>query len=102
MVINGEQVNEELLDEITSTANKKEQSKYALPTDYVSKSSEQMLHIINNTVSKPTKPVHNYHFDQDLTNFPEGSTNKSTSLVKRPSSKVRLNHPSTNILGSLN
>ena len=26
----------------------------------------------------------------------------STSLVKGPSSKVRLNHPSSNILGSLN
>ncbi|XP_065631665.1 uncharacterized protein LOC136068442 [Quercus suber] len=52
----------------------------SFPTEYVGKHSEDELLVLNDTVSKEI----------------------TTSLVKRPSSRVRLNHPSTNILGSLN
>ena len=52
--------------------------------------------------SKPSTPVHDTQ--QALHEFSPSPEQKgiSTSLVKGPSSRIRLNHPSSNILESLN
>ena len=78
-----------------------------LPVDYVGKHSDEELMVLNDAVSvpsspKPSTPVH--ETQQAQHEFSPSSEHKgtSTSLVKSPSSRVRLNHPSSNILGSLN
>ena len=78
-----------------------------LPVDYVGKHSDKELMVLNDAVSvpsssEPSTPVH--ETQQAQHGFSPSSKQKgtSTSLVKGPSSRVRLNHPSTNILGSLN
>ena len=75
--------------------------------DYVGKHSDEELMVLNDAVSvplslKPSTPVH--ETQQAQHEFSPSSEHKgtSTSLVKGPSSRVRLNHPSSNILGSLN
>ena len=74
--------------------------------DYVGKHSDEQLMVLNDAVSilsslEPSTPVHETH--QALHEFNPSPEQKGTSisLVKGPSS-VRLNHPSLNILGSLN
>ena len=79
----------------------------SFPIDYVGKHSDEELMVLNDAVSvlsspEPSTLVH--ETQQALHEFSPSSKQKgtSTSLVKGPSSKVRLNHPSSNILGSLN
>ena len=79
----------------------------SLPVDYVGKHSDEELMVLNDAVSVPsspktTTPVH--ETQQAQHEFSPSSEQKgtSTSLVKGPSSRIRLNHPSTNILRSLN
>ena len=78
----------------------------SLHIDYVGKHSDVELMVLNDAVSilsslEPSTPVH--ETQQALHEFSPSSEQKgtSTSLVKGPS-RVRLNHPSLNILGSLN
>ena len=79
----------------------------SLPTDYVGKHSEEELLLLNDTVSVPSSSepstlVHETQQAQcELSPLSEQKTT-STSLVKGPSSRVKLNHPATNILGRLN
>ena len=75
--------------------------------DYVGKHRDEELMVLNDTVSvpsslEPSTPVH--ETQQAQHDFSPSSEQKgtSTSLIKGPSSRVRLNHPTTNILGSLN
>ena len=79
----------------------------SLPIDYVGKHGDEELMVLNDAVfvpssPKPSTPVH--ETQQALHEFSPSPEQKgtSTSLVKDPSSRVRLNHPSSNILGSLN
>ena len=79
----------------------------SLPVDYVGKHSDEELMVLNDAVSVPLslEPSTLVHKTQQAQHeFSSLSEHKgtSTSLVKGPSSRVRLNHLSSNILGSLN
>ena len=79
----------------------------SLPVDYVGKHSDEELKVLNDAVSVPSSPEPSTPVQETqpvLHEFSPSSEQKgtSTSLVKGPSPKVRLNHPSSNILGSLN
>ena len=79
----------------------------SFPVDYVGKHSDEELMMLNDAVSVPSsaEPSTLVHETQQAQHeFSPSSEQKgtSTSLVKGPSSRVRLNHPTTNILGSLN
>ena len=79
----------------------------SLPIYYVGKHSDEELMVLNDVVSVPSspEPSTSVHETQqalhELNPSPE-QKGTSTSLVKGPSSRIRLNHPSSNILGSLN
>ena len=75
--------------------------------DYVGKHSDEELLMLNDTISipsssKPSTPIHETQQEQREPSPSLEQKGTSTSLVKGPSSKVKLNHPTTNILGSLN
>ena len=75
--------------------------------DYVGKYSDEELLLLNDSVlvpssSEPSTPVHETQQEQSEPNPSSEQNGTSTSLVKGPSSRVKLNHPATNILGSLN
>ena len=53
-------------------------------------------------MSKPTTPIRERIQEQVETSTTLEPQSTSTSLVKGPSARVKLNHPVTNILGSLN
>ena len=79
----------------------------SLPVDYVGKHSDEELMVLNDVVSVPSSPEPStlvHETQQALHEFSPSSEQKGTSisLVKGPSSRIRLNHPSSNILGSLN
>ena len=79
----------------------------SLPIDYVGKHSDEELIVLNDAVAVPSSPEPStsiHETQQALHKFNPSPEQKgtSTSLVKGPSSRVRLNHPSSNILGSLN
>ena len=78
----------------------------SLPVDYVGKHSDKEL-VLNDVVPVPSSPEPStsvHETQQALHEFNPSLEQKgtSTSLVKGPSSRIRLNHPSLNILGSLN
>ena len=94
-------------EKITPVQDKPVENDDSLPVDYVGKHSDEELMVLNDVVSvpsspKPSTPVH--ETQQALHEFGPSPEQKgtSTSLVKGPSSRVRLNHPSSNILESLN
>ena len=103
-------------DEVCSKAHPKNtaliQDKFmevddSLPVDYVGKHSDEELIVLNDAVSvppssEPSTPVHETQQAYHKLSHSSKQKGTSTSLVKDPSSKVRLNHPTTNILGSLN
>ena len=65
------------------------------------------LMVLNDAVSmpsnlKPSTPVHETQQAQYEFSLSSEQKGTSTSLVKGSCSRVRLNHPTTNILGSLN
>ena len=75
--------------------------------EYVGKHSEEELLLLNDTVlipssSEPSTPIHETQQAQSELSPPSEQKGTSISLVKGPSSRVKLNHPATNILGSLN
>ena len=79
----------------------------SLPVDYVRKHSNEELMVLNDAVSmpsspKPSTPVHETQQAQHEFSPSLEQKGTSTSLVKGPSFRVRLNHPTTNILRSLN
>ena len=79
----------------------------SLPVDYVGKHSDEELMVLNDAISvpsslEPSTLVHKTQQAQHEFNRSSEQKGTSTSLVKSPSSRVRLNHPSTNILRSLN
>ena len=79
----------------------------SLPVDYVGKHSDEELMVLNDAISMPSSSESStlvHETQQAQHEFSTSSEQKgtSTSLVKGPSSRVKLNHPSSNILGSLN
>ena len=79
----------------------------SLPVDYVGKHSDEELMVLNDVVSvpsspEPSTPIHKTQQAQHGFSPSSEQNGTSTSLVKGPSSRIRLNHPSSNILGSLN
>ena len=79
----------------------------SLLVDYVGKHSDEELMVLNDAISMPSSPEPStpVHKTQQVPHeFSPSSEQRgtSTSLVKGPSSRVRLNHPSINLLGSLN
>ena len=78
-----------------------------IPDDYVGKHSDEKLLLLNDAVSVPSslEPSTLVHETQQEQSEPSPSSEQkgtSTSLVKVPSFRVKLNHSATNILGSLN
>ena len=79
----------------------------SFPVDYFGKHSDKELMVLNDAVPVPSSPEPStsvHETQQALHEFNPSLEQKgtSTSLVKGPSSRIRLNHPSLNILGSLN
>ena len=79
----------------------------SLLVDYVGKHSDEELMVLNDAISVPSSlepsiPVHETQLAQHELSPSSEQKGISTSLVKGPSSRVRLNHPSINLLGSLN
>ena len=107
VVINDEVCSEAQLENIAPVQDKPVKNDDSLPIDYVGKHSDEELMVLNDAVSvpsspKPSTPVH--ETQQALHEFSPLPEQKgtSTSLVKGPSFRIRFNHPSSNILGSLN
>ena len=70
--------------------------------EYVGKHIDEDLQLLNDTVSEPSTPVRETQQEQSESSFSPEQKSTLTSLVKGPSARVKLNHPATNILGSLN
>ena len=107
VVINDEICSEAQSENIASVQDKPVEVDDSLPVDYFGKHSDEELMVLNDAVSVPSSPKPStlvHETQQALYEFSPSSEQKgtSTSLVKGPSSRVRLNHPSSNILGSLN
>ena len=102
VVINDEQCAEDHSEVIQSIQNKPTGVEDALPNEYVNRLDDQELQILNDVVSEPTTQVHERIQEQGETSTPPEKQSTSTSLVNGPSVRVKLNHPATNILGSLN
>ena len=107
VVVNDEVCPESHSKSIAPVQDKPMEVNDSLSVDYVGKHSDEELMVLNDAISvpsspKPSTPVH--ETQQAQHEFSPSSEQKgtSTSLVKGPSSRVRLNHPSSNILGSLN
>ena len=102
VVINDEQSTEDHSKVFQGTQNYHTNSKDTLPKEYVSRPNDQELQILNDAVSKPTTPARERIQEQGEGSTPSRQTRTSTSLVRGPSARVKLNHHITNILGSLN
>ena len=107
VVINDEVCSEAHSDNTTLVQDKPIEVDDSLPVDYVGKHSDEELLVLNKAVfvpssSEPSTPLR--ETQQAQHEFSPSSEQKgtSTSLIKGPSFRVRLNHPATNILGSLN
>ena len=107
VVINDEVCPEAHSESTTPVQDKPMEVNDSLPVDYVGKHSDEELMVLNNVISmpsspEPSTPVH--ETQQAQHEFSPSSEQKGTPtfLVKGPSYRVRLNHPSSNILGSLN
>ena len=106
-MINDEVCSEAQSENIAPVQDKPVENDDSLPIDYVGKHSDEELMVLNDAVSVPSSPEPStsvHETQQALYEFSPSLEQKgtSTSLVKGPSSRVRLNHPSSNILGSLN
>ena len=78
----------------------------SIPKDYVGKHSDEELQLLNDAASipsssEPSTLVRKIQQEQSEPSSSSEQKGTSTSLVKGPSSRVKLNHPATNILGSL-
>ena len=107
VMINDEVCFEAQSENIASVQDKPVEVDDSLPVDYFGKHSDEELMVLNDAMSVPSSlepsiPVH--ESQQAQHEFSPSSKQKgtSTSLVKGPSSRVRLNHSSSNIFESLN
>ena len=79
----------------------------SIPDDYIGKHSDEELLLLNDTISvpsslEPSTPIHETQQEQREPSPSSKQKGTSTSLVKGPSSRVKLNHSATNILSSVN
>ena len=74
----------------------------SLLEDYVEKHSDEDLQLLNDAVSESSTFVCETQQEQSEPSSSSKQKGTSTSLVKGPSARVKLNNPVTNILGSLN
>ena len=107
VMINDEVCSEAQSENIASVQDKPVEVDDSLPIDYFGKHSDEELMVLNDAMSvpsspEPSTPVHESQQAQHEFNPSSKQKGTSTSLVKGPSSRVRLNHPSSNIFGSLN
>ena len=102
VVINDEQCAEAHAEKVQQVQERSIEVEDTLPKEYVEKSTDEELLILNDTVSEPTTLVRETPQEHDKSSTPARHKSTTTSLVKGPSARVELNHPSTNILGSLN
>ena len=102
VVINDEQCAETHTEETQSVQERSIKVEDALPKEYVEKPNNEEPLILNDIVSEPTTPIKETAQEHDELSTPFRQTSTTTSLEKGPSARVKLNHPSTNILGSLN
>ena len=107
VMINDEVCLEAHSENIASVQDKPMEVDDSLLVDYVGKHSDEELMVLNDVVSAPSSPepsIPVHKTQQAQQEFSPSSEQKGTftSLVKGHSSRVRLNHPSSNILGSLN
>ena len=107
VVINDEFCSEPHLENTPPVQEKTKEVEDSIPDDYVGKHSDEELLLLNDIVSvpsssEPSTPVHEAQQEQSEHSPSSEQKGTSTSLVKGPSSRVKLNYPATNILGSLN
>ena len=100
VVINDEVCSEAQSENIASVQNNHVENDDSLPIDYVGKHSDEELMVLNDAVFVPSSPEPSTPVHEFSPSLEQKGT--LTSLVKGPSSRVRLKHPSSNILGSLN
>ena len=102
VAINDEQCIKTHAEEAQSVQERSIEVEDSLPKEYVEKSTEEELLILNDTVLEPTTPVRETPQEHDKSSTPFGEKSTKTSLVKGPSARLKLNYPSINILGILN
>ena len=102
VVINDEQSTKDHCEVFQRTQKCHIDSEDTLPKEYVCRPDDQELQILNNAVSEPITPIRERIQEQGEGSTRFRQTSTSTSLVKGPFARVKLNHHITNILGSLN
>ena len=107
VVINDEVCSEAQSENATPFQDMPVKNDDSLPVDYVCKHSDKELMVLNDAVSVPSSSEPStsvLETQQALHEFSPSPEQKgtSTSPVKGPSSRIRLNHLSSNILESLN
>ena len=107
MVTNDELCSEPHSENTLPVQEKTKEVEDSIPDDYVGKHSDEELLMLNDIVSvpsssEPSTPIHETQQEQREPSLSLEQKGTSTSLVKGPSSRIKLNHPATNILGSLN
>ena len=107
VVINDELCSEPHSENTLPVQEKTKEVEDSIPDDYVGKHSDEELLLLNDIVSvpsssEPSTPVHETQQEQREPSPSLEQKGTSTSLVKGPSSRVKLNHPVMNILRSLN
>ena len=91
-MINDEVCSEAQSENIAPVQDKPVENDDSLPIDYVGKHIDEELMLLNDAVSVPSSPE------------PSTPVHETQQVLHEfsPSSRVRLNHPSSNILRSLN
>ena len=107
MVTNDELCSEPHSENTLPVQEKTKEVEDSIPDDYVGKHSDEELLMLNDIVSvpsssEPSTPIHETQQEQREPSPSLEQKGTSTSLVKGPSSRIKLNHPAINILGSLN
>ena len=102
VVINDELCPESHSEDTRSVQEKTMEVEDSLPEVYVGKHSNEVLQLLNIAVSEPSTPVCETQQEQSEPSSSSEQKGTSTSLVKGPFARVKINHPPTNILGSLN
>ena len=95
MVINDDLYSEPHSENTLPIQEKTMEAEDSIADDYVGKHSDEQLLLLNDTVSvpsssEPSTPVHETEQEQGESNPSSEQKGTSTSLVKGPSSKVKL------------
>ena len=107
VVINNELCLESHLEDTPPIQEKTMEVEDSLLEDYVGKHNDEELQLLNDVILEPSvsessTPVCETQQEQSEPSSASEQKGTSTFLVKGPSTRVKLNHPVTNILGTLN